>query len=64
MDLTEPTKKEIEQSLQRKRQNRAYKERQNRAYKERDRTEPTKKLYRTKSDLALLKYKKPNSIYK
>ena len=56
MDLTEPTKKEIEQSLQRKKQNRAY--------KERDRTEPTKKLYRTKSDLALLKYKKPNSIYK
>ena len=42
-------RKEIEQSLQRKK---------------RDRTEPTKKLYTTKSDLALLKYKKPNSIYK
>ena len=61
MDLTEPTKKE-------KRQNRAYKERkeieQSLQRKKRDRTEPTKKLYTTKSDLALLKYKKPNSIYK
>ena len=43
MDLTEPTKKEIEQSLQRKRQNRAYKERDRTEPTKKDRTEPTKK---------------------